>query len=72
MGEVNSRNGSLMVTYGTLINVHRETDFVNKDGKKVFIDDDIDVWGHHLLLSDMYFNWNQNCFAGLDGRCARS
>jgi hypothetical protein len=69
MGEVNSRNGSLMVTYGTLVNVHRETDFVNKDGK--FIDDDIDLWAllatvRHVLQLEpelfRRFGWTMRTF----------
>ena len=42
MEQTNSRNETMMITYGGLIHILREREFVRPDGS--YIDDDFDTW----------------------------
>mmetsp|Transcript_17905 Transcript_17905/g.37426 ORF Transcript_17905/g.37426 Transcript_17905/m.37426 type:complete len:331 (-) Transcript_17905:189-1181(-) len=69
MKQVIEKNGLLMLAYGELIHIHREKDFVDKQGK--FFDDDIDLWAspetvaHVATLErqlNSKFGWTMRCF----------
>lgn len=73
MGQVNTKQGTLMIAYGQLIHIYREKDFFTSRGN--YLDDDFDMWASletvvHLgrLEAEIFlrFGWTVRVFVNSD------